>query len=109
MTDQRDAKDRGKRTLDRAIDEVEREAPDWAERAIEWLRDPAAKWIRIPLGLLFVAASFFAFLPVLGIELLPLGLMLLALDIPFLREPVGRFLLWLADRWRALKRWWRGR
>lgn len=51
--------------------------------------------------------SGLAFLPVIGIELLPLGLLLIAEDVPFLRGPAARLMLWLEDRWRALRRWWR--
>jgi hypothetical protein len=77
------------------------------------LRHPDARWIRIPVGLLAVIGGIFSFLPVLGIWMLPLGLLLLAYDIPFLRKPVGRFTIWAAWRWgrlrRALTRWWNGR
>jgi hypothetical protein len=76
------------------------------------MRKPGARWVRIPLGILCVLASFLWFLPVLGIWMLPLGLLLLAQDIPFLRGPVGRGLLWALDRWDALTaRWhrWRAR
>ena len=38
-------------------------------------------------------------LPVLGLWMLPLGLLLLAHDVPFLRKPVGRFTSWGAQRW----------
>jgi hypothetical protein len=31
--------------------------------------------------------------------MLPLGLMFLAQDVPFLRAPMGRMILWLLDRW----------
>jgi hypothetical protein len=43
---------------------------------------------------------------VLGIEFLPLGLLLIADDVPFLRKPVGRAMLWLEREWLALKAWW---
>jgi hypothetical protein len=53
---------------------------------------------------LFLIGGFLWFLPVVGIELIPIGLLLIAQDVPFLRKPVGRALLWLERRWRALRR-----
>jgi hypothetical protein len=101
--------DEGQRELDRAFDNLEEEVPDRVSRAIRWLRDPKARKVRIPLGILFIVASFFWFLPVVGLEFLPIGLLLLAQDVPFLRKPVGRATLWLEEKWRALKRWWKHR
>jgi hypothetical protein len=65
--------------------------------------------LRLPLGLLFIAASSLWFLPVVGIELLPLGLLLIAIDVPFLQGPVGRATLWLEHRWLRLKARWKSR
>jgi hypothetical protein len=93
--------------LDEAFDGLEEEAPDWMTKVIRWIREPRSRWVRWPLGLLCIAASFFWFLPVLGLELLPIGLLLIAQDVPFLRRPVARLLLWLEDRWRALRAWYR--
>ena len=101
------SKDEGKEVLNRAFDGLERETPDSVSRAIRWLRDPKSRWIRLPLGVLFILASFFWFLPVVGIELLPIGLLLIAQDVPFLRKPVGKMMLWLEDRWVALRRHFR--
>ena len=98
--------DKGQQTLDRAYEGLEEEAPDRVARAIRWLRDPKARWIRIPLGVLFIIGSMLWFLPVVGIEMLPLGLLLIAQDVPFLREPVGRFMIWLERKGVALRRRW---
>jgi hypothetical protein len=98
---------RGKELLNEAFDELEREAPDRVTNIIRWLRTPEARRVRLPLGILCIIASFFWFLPVIGIEFLPIGLLLVAVDVPFLRRPVGLFVLWLEDRWVALKRWYR--
>ena len=48
--------------------------------------------------------SFLWFLPVLGLWFLPLGLLLIAQDVPFLRRPVGRMALYLLDRWKRLRK-----
>ena len=98
--------DDGRQALDEAFEGLEEEAPDRVSRAIRWLRDPKALWVRLPMGLLFILGSMLWFLPVLGIEMLPIGLMLIAQDVPLLRRPVGRFMLWLERKWMALRRWW---
>jgi hypothetical protein len=98
--------DNGRKKLDQAYEGLEQETPDRVSRAIRWLRDPNSKWVRLPLGLVLIAGGFFGFLPILGFEFIPLGLLLIAQDVPFLREPVGNFTLWLEGKWRELRRWW---
>lgn len=66
-------------------------------RTLYWLHDPGSRYVRIPLGILFIGSSMFWFLPVVGIEFLPLGLLLIAQDVPFLRAPVGKSMLRLLD------------
>ncbi len=92
--------------LDEAFDKLEQEARDFLTRAICWLREPQARMVRLPLGILFIVAGFLWFLPIVGLEFLPIGLLLIAQDVPFLRRPVGRMTLWLLDRWVQLRRWW---
>ena len=101
------ADDRDQQLLNEAFDELERETPDRITHMIRWFRSPAAQRVRLPVGILCIIASFFWFLPVIGIELLPIGLLLIAVDVPILRRPVGLFILWLEDRWMAVRRWWR--
>jgi hypothetical protein len=99
----------GKELLDRAFEGLEREAPDRVTRIIRWIRDPRSRWVRIPIGVLCIIASFFWFLPVVGVEFLPIGLLLIAQDVPFLRKPVARLMLWLERRWAKLRRRFRDR
>lgn len=68
-----------------------------------WLRRPSSRWLRIPIGLLLIAGGVLGFLPVLGFWMLIPGLLLLALDVPFLRLPV-RVAIVQARRWS--RRWW---
>lgn len=96
-------KSNDQQTLDRAFDGLERELPDRLTRFIRWVRNPKSKWVRIPLGLLFIAGGFLWFLPVLGIYMLPVGLLLIAQDVPFLKRPVGKMLLWLEHKWAAYR------
>lgn len=43
------------------------------------------RWLRLPLGVLFVLGGIFSILPILGLWMLPVGLILLAFDLPGLR------------------------
>lgn len=42
----------GQRDLDRALDGLERKTPARAARSVRWLRRPARRTVRIPLGVL---------------------------------------------------------
>jgi hypothetical protein len=95
--------------LEEAFDEIESKAPDRLARAIRWMRRPQARLVRIPLGILCILGSFLWFLPVLGLWFLPLGLLLIAQDVPFLRRPVGRMTLYLLGQWTRLRTWWKNR
>ena len=53
---------------------------------------PRSRPLRIALGVLLILLGFLGFLPVLGFWMIPLGLALLALDLPFLRGPLARLL-----------------
>ena len=48
---------------------------------------PASRIFRVLIGLALCAGGFLAFLPVLGIWMLPLGILVLSVDLP----PVRRF------------------
>lgn len=87
--------------------------PARPSRALAWLHDPECRHVRMPLGIFLVILSFFSFLPVIGIEFLPLGLMLIAQDVPALRKPVGMAMLpllggaeWLIAKWKARRPFW---
>jgi hypothetical protein len=107
MPHQQAAPQRDQDELDRAFDELEREVPGRLARMIGWVRKPQARLVRLPLGILCIIGSFLWFLPVLGLWFLPLGLLLIAQDVPFLRRPVGRMTLYLLDRWAQLRNWWK--
>lgn len=94
-----------KRVLREAFKRLEDEMPERAVGVLRKLRHPDARWVRIPIGLFFIIGGVFSFLPVLGVWMLPLGLLLLAYDVPFLRKPMGYFTIWCLDRWAAARRW----
>ncbi|HVY50980.1 MAG TPA: hypothetical protein VHA07_05400 [Devosia sp.] len=84
--------------LNRQFDLISRRAPATAG-FFRWLRRPGMFLIRVPLGLLLIIGGVFSFLPVLGLWMLPLGLLLLAVDVPGLKGPVGNAIV-------RLRRWW---
>ena len=80
--------------LERLIDRL----PRRLSTAVRFLRRPSGIWLRIPAGLLLIVGGVFAFLPILGVWMLPLGLALLAEDIPVLRSLRSRVLDWIEHR-----------
>jgi hypothetical protein len=93
--------------LNQAFERLERMLPRRPARALHWLHHPGSRYVRIPLGVLCIIGGLFWFLPVLGLELLPIGLLLIAQDIPFLHRPIGRMTLRLLDAVDALVRRWK--
>ena len=86
--------------LDRAYEVLEEHAPDRIARAIRWLRNPEGRKVRLPLGIALVLVSFAGpVMPIVGIEWLPLGLLLIAQDVPPLRGPVADMTLWAEAKW----------
>ncbi|SDG50986.1 hypothetical protein [Pelagibacterium luteolum] len=78
--------------LERLFLRLEARFPRFA-MVIYILRQPWAMLIRIPLGILLVIGGLLAFLPILGLWMLPLGLLLLAIDLPFLQRPMNGLIL----------------
>ena len=81
------------------------------ERLIPVLRGPMShlrrdSWfpVRFPLALLLTAGGVLWFLPLLGLWMLPAGLLLLAIDLPTLRGPISALVI--RGR-RSAKRWMR--
>lgn len=98
---------RGRDLLDEAFYRLSQVLPPRLRPALRWLRSSRSKPVRIPLGILCIVAAFFWFLPVVGLEFLPVGLLLLSQDVPFLRRPAARLTLWLIDGYERLQRAWR--
>lgn len=96
--------------LDEAFERLRNLLPDRLGPLLRWLHSPRSRPVRIPLGILFILASFFWFLPVVGLEFFPVGLLLVAQDVPFLRRPAGELTHWLLDQFeRARDAWQRWR
>jgi hypothetical protein len=92
--------------LDRELDLLAQHLPDWAARLIRWLRSPSCRIARVTLAILLVLGGVVGFLPILGFWMIPLGLLLLAQDIPFLKRPTSKAIVWGERTW---TRWQRRR
>jgi hypothetical protein len=68
--------------------------PDWFCRTVIWLRKPERHIARFVVSLLLILGGFLSFLPVLGLWMLPLGLIIVSQDLPFLQAPLVRMLRW---------------
>src|SRR3978361_2478078 len=66
---------------------------------VNWLRKPSSRWVRIPLALVLIIGGFLSFLPILGLWMLPLGLVLFAQDVPVLQKPLAQMLGWIERKW----------
>jgi hypothetical protein len=55
---------------------------------------PQSRPTRIGLGILLVAGGFVGFLPVLGFWMIPLGLLVLSVDLPPVRRARRRLTVW---------------
>ncbi len=89
--------------LDRHFAWIAERLPARAGQFVRWVREPSSRWVRIPLAFVLIVGGIFSFLPVLGFWMLPLGLLLIAQDIPFLQKPLADTLGWLERKWLGRK------
>ena len=79
----------------------------WVLKSIQFagfkVRVPAHPVLRIALGVVLIIGGFFWFLPVLGLWMLPLGLIVLSIDFAGVRRLRRRADVWLGRY--LLKRW----
>ncbi|MBB1091917.1 hypothetical protein [Rhodopseudomonas pseudopalustris] len=85
--------------LDRHLAWFESKLPEKPANFVGWLRKPSSKYVRLPLGVMLVGGGVLSFLPVLGLWMLPLGLVLIAQDVPALEKPTARTLSWVERKW----------
>ena len=85
--------------LDRHFAWFQKKLPSGPSKFVGWVRKPSSIYARIPLAILLIAGGFLSFLPVLGLWMLPLGLLLFAQDVPFLQTPMARMLGWIERKW----------
>lgn len=95
--------ERDRETFEAAYQALLEELPEAVARALARLSGPGMRWVRMCIGVLFIVGGVLSFLPVLGFELLPLGILLLAQDAPVLHRPVAAATLWVVGRVREIK------
>jgi len=81
--------------LDKEIERLHGRLPAWAARTLRKARKPEAAWLRVPMALALLLGGLLGFLPLLGFWMAPLGLALLAADLPFLRQPMAKCLAFI--------------
>jgi hypothetical protein len=62
---------------------------------------PGSRWMRVILGILLVIGGLLGFLPILGFWMIPVGLLILSIDIPFVRRGRRRLSVWWGRRRQA--------
>jgi hypothetical protein len=62
---------------------------------------PASRLARMAIGTGLVIFGFLGFLPILGFWMIPLGLIILSIDIPVVRRWRRQGLVWLGPRLRS--------
>lgn len=87
--------EQSRNALDRELDSFASRLPDALARWVHWLRRPSSRYVRIPASIGLVLGGVFSFLPIFGLWMLPLGLVLIAKDVPVLQRPVSRMLFWI--------------
>src|ERR1700744_2073030 len=95
--------------LNRYFAMIDRRVPTRVSQFIRWLRKPSSFAVRLVVALLLVLGGFFSFLPVLGLWMLPLGLLFIAQDVPILQKPLVSALAWVEAKWEGLKARWGNR
>jgi hypothetical protein len=78
--------------FDQEMDRFQGHLPDWASRNLDRLRHPRAVWVRVPAGIALTGGGVLSVLPGLGLWMLPIGLALLAQDVPPMQRPLARVL-----------------
>lgn len=68
---------------------------------------PHSKPLRIAIGVLFVLFGVLGFLPILGYWMVPVGLLILSVDIARVRRWRRRMEVRLVPKWRRLVARWR--
>jgi hypothetical protein len=98
-----------KAELNRYFEMIDRRVPIGVSRFIRWLRIPSSFAVRLAIAVLLILGGIFSFLPILGIWMLPLGLLLIAQDVPLLQGPLVGAFAWVERKCQWLRAKWRDR
>jgi hypothetical protein len=88
---------------DARIERGLKHAPQWLRSAVVWLRAPSRFWFRLIAGILLIIGGFLAILPIFGLWMLPLGLALIADDVPWLKTRLEQAARWCERMWRKVR------
>jgi hypothetical protein len=97
------SKHREQKKFDRLLERLQAKLPSRLARVMSWLLGPSGMFVRLPLGVLCIVGGIFSFLPLLGIWMLPLGILLIAVDVPPVRRRVVQVWPKIEARWRLLR------
>ena len=95
--------------LNAYFDKLARRLPNWLSRLAIWLRDPKRVYARVIVSVLLIAGSILSFLPILGVWMLPLGLIIISQDLQFMQGPLVRTIKWVESKYVASRDWVRRR
>ena len=90
-----------KAELNRYFQMIDRRVPISVSQFIRWLRMPSSFAVRLVIAILLILGGIFSFLPVLGIWMLPLGLLL--------QKPLVAAFAWVERKCEWLRVKWRDR
>lgn len=75
-------------------------------RMVAWIPRRKGRKVRLALGVFLVVGGMLGLvLPVAGIWMIPLGLLVLAEDVPRLRGPAAWITGWLEAQWTRVRTW----
>jgi len=77
--------------------------PDRGRHALEWLRVPERRWLRMGAALALILGGFLSILPIFGLWMLPLGLALMSDDIPWLKVPMEKLARGVERLWHRFR------
>ena len=89
---------RGAPDFDTEAKKLQERLPRFMGAALRWGME-SSPFVRWPVAILLVLGGVLSFLPILGLWMLPLGLILIAEDVPFLRPPLARLFAWILRKW----------
>ena len=99
---------RTERRFKRQFEALSRLMPPF-RKPLAMLQRDGFRLVRLPLALIFIAGGLLWFLPILGLWMLPFGLLLVAVDLPLLRGPISVLIIRARRRIKRWLRYWRKR
>ena len=81
--------------LDEQVERLAARLPRRLAQFVRWLRKPSSRFVRMPAAILLILIGVIGIFPIVGLSLIPLGLVLVAQDVPPLRPSIARMLAWI--------------